>query len=219
MILEKENANNEVIADLDRRNRNWEALQAYTDDATIKNYADNGDFTEGTQGWDMPNAVQATVGPDGLSYTKSDGTFTSITTNTVVNPGDILYKSGLIKASSDLVGMANLNGFQVQHSGSGEYERLSFMQTHTVSPARTSIYDERTDGLTDPVYVKNITVINLTDAFGAGNEPNKDEMDDLLRIVPGGFWKGSLPLKYQLTWLLNLIRKINNAVAALGGTP
>lgn len=66
----------------------------------------------------------------------------------------------------------------------------------------------------------NIVLLDLTDIFGAGNEPTKLEMDELMKIIPNQWWDGELTLtqKQYMTWLLNLQRENTNAIIALGGT-
>lgn len=63
----------------------------------------------------------------------------------------------------------------------------------------------------------NIMLINLTQTFGAGNEPTKEEMDVLILLVPNGYWEGELTLsqKLILNWQLALIRANTLAIASL----
>ena len=55
-------------------------------------------------------------------------------------------------------------------------------------------------------------IIKLTDVFGAGNEPTKEEMDRLVSIVPNQWWDGELDLTQQqyVNWLLSFIREKAN---------
>lgn len=70
------------------------------------------------------------------------------------------------------------------------------------------------------VYFDDVVAINRTALFGAGNEPTKLEMDELMKVIPNQWWDGELTLtqKQFITWQLNLIRKNTNAIIALGGT-
>ena len=69
-------------------------------------------------------------------------------------------------------------------------------------------------------YLDDVLLINLTELFGIGNEPTKEEMDELMKVIPNQWWDGELMLtqKQFITWQLNLIRKNTNAIIALGGT-
>lgn len=69
-------------------------------------------------------------------------------------------------------------------------------------------------------YLEKRILINLTEAFGAGNEPTREEMDTLIGLVPDNFWEGTLnpTKKLLLNWQLKMIRQNRNAILALGGT-
>lgn len=68
--------------------------------------------------------------------------------------------------------------------------------------------------------VDKVLFVDLTNIFGTGNEPTKLEMDELMKVIPNGWWDGELSLtqKQYVIWKLNLWRKTTNAVIALGGT-
>jgi hypothetical protein len=73
-------------------------------------------------------------------------------------------------------------------------------------------------GTSEEVQVTNCIAISLTEVFGAGNEPTKEEMDTLIRQI--GWFEGTRTLKQTETtnWLLKLIRENKNAIVALGGS-
>ena len=66
-------------------------------------------------------------------------------------------------------------------------------------------------------YYDNVLLIDLTETFGAGNEPTKEEMDELIKIT--GYIDGEYALnnKELLNWMLVLTRRNRNAIVALGG--
>ena len=70
----------------------------------------------------------------------------------------------------------------------------------------------------DEIRFRNTTAINLTQTFGAGNEPTKEEMDELIKIT--GYIDGEYALnnKEMLIWTLALVRSNKNAIISLGGT-
>ena len=96
-------------------------------------------------------------------------------------------------------------------------KRLSFVHTPTLSPLYLHLVGNNAPGA---YYVKEVLVIDLTSIFSTDNEPTKLEMDELMKIIPNGWWDGELSLtqKQYITWQLNLIRKNTNAIIALGGT-
>ena len=66
----------------------------------------------------------------------------------------------------------------------------------------------------------NFMRINLTETFGAGNEPTKEEMDLLISTLGIDYFEGeiTIPAQKLMQWQLKLIRKNKNAIIALGGT-
>ena len=68
--------------------------------------------------------------------------------------------------------------------------------------------------------IDNFMRINLTEAFGAGNEPTEEEMNLLLDMLPVDYFEGeiAIPAQKVMQWQLKLIRKNKNAIIALGGT-
>lgn len=66
----------------------------------------------------------------------------------------------------------------------------------------------------------NFMRINLTETFGAGNEPTEEEMNLLLDIAGLSYIddEAIIPAQKIMQWELALIRKNKNAIIALGGT-
>ena len=65
----------------------------------------------------------------------------------------------------------------------------------------------------------NFMRINLTETFGAGNEPTEEEMNLLLDILGIDYFEGEITIPAQkiiMQWDLALIRKNKNAIIALG---
>ena len=65
--------------------------------------------------------------------------------------------------------------------------------------------------------ISEVGLINLTVTFGSGNEPTKEEMDELIKVT--GYIDGEYALnnKEFLIWTLALIRSNKNAIITLGG--
>lgn len=98
-----------------------------------------------------------------------------------------------------------------------EYVTISLVGTLTnmTSPWALEIREE--DLTTNTIYLRDIFVLNLTQSFGAGNEPSKAEMDLLIDLV--GYFEGdSLSRNDIMRWQLKMIRQNRNAIIALGGT-
>lgn len=92
--------------------------------------------------------------------------------------GHKYYYSVYVKADSSLVRLNN--GLALYpHSGSGIFERLRYIDTSSVNGfPHPGLYDDRASGWTE-VSVQNSIFIDLTDLFGAGNEPSIGECDRL----------------------------------------
>lgn len=97
-------------------------------------------------------------------------------------------------------------------------------ETITVTTLRTTTtsfvwYVKLTNAKVGDVFkLRNLTVIDLTETFGAGNEPTKEEMGELIKVT--GYIDGEYALnnKEMLMWTLSLIRGNKNAIISLGGT-
>ncbi len=115
---------------------------------------------------------------------------------------------------------------QVNAPASDAFYDLSVLYKYAVAEtlkARLMIRTYYADATTQngkKLTIDNVLFINLTSVFGAGNEPTKLEMDELMKVIPYAWWDGELSLtqKQYVTWLLNLQRKNTNAIIALGGT-
>jgi len=95
--------------------------------------------------------------------------------------------------------------------------------TATVSATNVYVYVNYADNAAQSgktLDIDNLAIVDLTNLFGSGNEPNRVQMDELMKVIPNGWWNGELTLtqKQFITWELNLIRKNTNAIIALGGT-
>ncbi len=90
--------------------------------------------------------------------------------------GHIYYYSVWVKADSSLVRLNN--GVNVyNHSGSGQFERLSYIETSTnVANPHSGLYDYRASDWTE-IQIKNAIAIDLTATFGVGLEPDQATCD------------------------------------------
>jgi hypothetical protein len=89
-----------------------------------------------------------------------------------------------LKSDSTSVRLLGYNGttydFVLQSNGSSEWQTLSGIMT--AGPSTNYIFsdDPRTSDWT-PIYLTDVVWVDLTAAFGAGNEPDKAYMDALLK--------------------------------------
>ena len=138
--------------------------------------------------------------------------------------GDKFYASIEMKSNDDSASSTFVftrHGNSVKHLGSGEWEVLSVTDeidnTDELSAIRFLESARSGDYSADPVRLRNPILLNLTDIFGAGIEPTKEEMDELIKVT--GYIDGEYMLnnKEMLMWSLALIRYNTSITGALGG--
>jgi lysophospholipase L1-like esterase len=165
-----------------------------TDTKTLTNLITNGNFSAV---WASSNAVHTVSNNIGSFTATVTGGRINSTLNTIT--GNKYYIRAVIKANSPSVGM-NFSGVApIAHSGNGQFEVVSGINTALVTGATSlRIHDDRASGWTE-VQVKEVLVIDLTATYGAGNEPTKTDFDNILTGVNSGNWfSGSVVQKLPL---------------------
>jgi len=165
---------------------------------TLLNIIPNGNFVD-TIGWamDPSGSISATSNILTTLATTQYGGPKYLIPNYLSYAGHKLYVKAHVKATVPLVlTLLNdtINQPTTANTGSNTYEFTSGMLTVTASP--TALYfkvqDQRASGW-DNVYVKQVVVIDLTTAFGAGLEPTQTQMDNIINAM-GGWFGGNLIL-------------------------
>lgn len=188
---------------------------------SISNLITNGDFSRGTSGW-------TSSGVSGFSVSNSEAVFTATSQygnikqyfDVVASNKYYICASVKTTGSSVRLSLCKTSGYEtmftLNHTGSGNYEILSQLGTMDSSGINNpflTIMDYKTSGWT-AVNVKYVTVINLTNIFGAGNEPTKAQMDAWLATYPNGFLISNLTTSLnRAKRALNIFRYRN-----IGGT-
>ena len=183
----------------------------------LKNEVVNGDFSQGTTGWVSYNATINNV--NGELNAEPNAGFGQAFQLLKTIVGDKYYMRAKVKANVNNVVILFASVTSSAHSGNGQYQQLSLIASAETTANPLIILDV-TPTASIPFTADDVVVINLTKTFGVGNEPSKLEMDELMKVIPNGWWDGELSLtqKQFITWQLNLIRKNTNAIIALGGT-
>ena len=180
------------------------------------NLVTNGDFSNGTTGWTATSATgfQVVNGIAEFVATALNGRLEKNIGN--ISANEKYYASAKVKTDSSNVSLITtdltVGGLVVRHVGNNDYQLLSGVYTQTIDKNITiRIVDARSSGWTK-IYVDNILLINLTQVFGTGNEPTKEQMDwifterDRLGL---GHLNGTQELLPMVS-LLNLINKKAN---------
>lgn len=192
-------------------------------DLKLSNKLKNGSFTEGFSGWQagsnvtdyyVDNGVLTFVGAGRLSSTFSNW----ISYNNpphVFTVGEVVYNACWARSNESGVEFEIGRGYaRSAFSLTSEFELCSYFGTTTGDSRGFNMGAS----VSKEVQVTNCIAISLTEVFGAGNEPTKEEMDTLIRQI--GWFEGTRTLKQMETtnWLLRLIRENKNAIVALGGS-
>ncbi|MDQ5932716.1 MAG: hypothetical protein QG649_801, partial [Patescibacteria group bacterium] len=181
---------------------------------TITNLAVNGDFGSGGTGWTTNCPAPSTcIFAGGTLTMTTDGTQRANATRTM--PGtytdnDKIFYSMRVRRDSG-------TGFRFSaHRDNGGYETVLFAETAFNSMGTGAF--ERKSGIRNfvasqgtftmlalgqnvnakifQVTIDDVLAINLTSAFGAGNEPSVPQMDGILTQFPNGYFNGSVQATY-----------------------
>lgn len=151
---------------------------------SITNILTNSNFAS-TSGW-TSTGTSFSVSGNVASFTANSANDVLFRSDVTIINAHKYYVSGWIKASSASVKMNFWEGpdgsgveLNLPCAGSGSFEFLSGIVTvgTSISNARMhAVFDTRTSGW-NAVNAKYISIVDLTAAFGAGNEPTKTMMD------------------------------------------
>ena len=212
---------------IDHANRSAE-LDAKADKVVIKNLIENGNFSSDVipeifaGGWYPSNqAIVEDYGRRSLKITKhATGNTRAFIGRNDLKPNHMYLFEGLTYS-------LNTNGGNLWFSKSlsgvgttsivrkaGEWARFNVItrvDSKGVLMFGGNILED------NPLYFDDVQLTDLTETFGAGNEPTKEEMDELIKVT--GYIDGEYALnnKEMLIWILALIRRNTNAMIALGG--
>ena len=108
--------------------------------------------------------------------------------------GHKYYISAMVKATSNKVSLdfynssTGMNFIRINHSGSGNYERLSTVQiVNSNVSSRYRVLDDR-ESEWDTISCKEFVLVDLTEMFGVGNEPSLVEFEELIYKNSGSYF-------------------------------
>ncbi len=151
----------------------------------VTNLITNGDFSNGLTGWTKGSGTAATVVNGELVVTALSAELYDMYQDSTAfkelpQATDVIYAAIDMLSNSNLDGIRyGANGALKRHSGSGEYERLSFV---SIGSASLRILDTTRSGdiSANPIKIKNVVFINLTATFGVESELSINEMNDIV---------------------------------------
>ena len=199
------------------------------DKVVINNLVENGDFSDGLNGWFYQN-IDAEVVDGKVKATITD-TDIAPTTSYFGQIGINLYKDHEYYLRFEMEPTKETLTNVYVNTNWTEFMRLPVNELSVYSGTVLSDSTKVTDSsnfrinhrpnmnyvIGDTYTIDNVMMIDLTETFGAGNEPTKEEMDELIKVT--GYIDGEYALnnKEMLIWTLALIRRNKNAIVALGG--
>ena len=199
-------------------------LKQVDDDALMRltNLITNGNFVNGTTGWTFNSNISGASASSGVLSFTGGGALNASTNNwvrrasvTMFPQGNVLYNMVTARSLMEArfyVGIGySFSTFDLTDEW-GTYSHLgSSGSTNYPTYAATS-------NIT--VEMTNAMCFDLTEIFGAGNEPTKEEMDLLISTLGTDYFEGEITITAQMLigWQLAMIRQKRNAIIALGGT-
>ena len=169
-----------------------------------KNEVTNGDFSNGTTGWEFDAGTAYTVANNELKFTPNarfSGAMSQSIGATV--SGSKYYVSMDVKTLDTYFQIYLLSFYGPNNNVAigaptinGSYTHFSTIVTSVVSSGASWIKPQSTatSGFVE-ISVKNVSIIDLTAAFGAGKEPTLAEMDRLMARFPNSWFDGVKPIQ------------------------
>ena len=188
----------------DHANRSAE-LAGKADKVVLENVIKNGDFSDGLTGWvnfnDRLNVefIEDFVRLEGITEGGR------LQHSVEVNPDDKVYYSVSTRSVNVIDPSMGVGSSLLIHRGfTNSEDWVNESGIYNITSGNLSIIVRAVGNVLD---VRHVIAINLTQTFGAGNEPTKEEMDELLEAT--GYIEGEYALnnKEMLGHLMKSIRE------------
>jgi len=172
------------------------------DKAVLTNLVDNGDFTLDSNSDGLPDGFNTTFGNksllNGILTLQATGSLQIMyPTNyaTLFNANDYYYTYARVKTNSNTFDLANTTDI----ISNNEWVFVSTIIKSNTPSSICRIVDRATSDF-QPIEIDYIGTINLTETFGAGKEPTKEQMDAIIQFK--GFFQQT-PIDFKDLILLN----------------
>ncbi len=194
-----------------------EIEQKLTEPLILENLIENGDFSDGVVGWTgYRNTLTVDDGVLKVVKLNADTNATVYQTVNILTGSKVYVGLDVKRDSVGRLGTTWQVDFN-QYTNVNEWQLLSVV---AVAKSKTlHIATNKSSAVIgDTTYLRNIILIDLTQVFGAGNEPTKEQMDEIINITGWFDNEYAVSNKEMFIALLNMIRKNTMAITALGGT-
>ena len=182
----------------------------------MTNLIKNGDFSNGSNSWDLqiPTVIE-----NGVMKITSNIQYGAIVQR-FLNFED--YKNHIVYLSAELILQGGLPYFYL-YNGKGQAGTSQLGTSNNYSlvdripndaTALEVVFQDNSPSDWKQQSIDNVVLIDLTEIFGSGNEPTKEEMDKILSFYPNSFFNGTVNLAENskfIKFLLNEIRGKANA--------
>lgn len=160
------------------------------------NIVNNSDFSSGTTGWGG-SFGSVSASNNTLTVTSNGGSYysqASQTKSTTINVGDKFYCSSELRVLSPAVALflqvsitgnvgTTINNPIAEKWYFNSVDLTSSVSSTYISIKPTQSYVDAATSNGKMLQIKNVSCFNLTNSFGAGNEPTKEQMDENLNKV------------------------------------
>lgn len=191
------------------------------------NIVKNGDFSNGTTGW-IIEKTNVTLLEKGAKLVATESSVYDVRLSqdiNIINGHKYYYRIVCKKISGTVSKMilASLKDSMEETrinliTGTEIIFTTIFSGLKTISDRIRLIRFFNNVSTDDEVEVYGVTLIDITDVFGAGNEPTKGEINDLLKHFPDSYFNGTRNLSQALSILtLNKLRDLEALVTTIGG--
>lgn len=159
----------------------------WTGGVAMTNLITNGDFSQGTTGWSIPASTSVVSGR--LSSTPPgayQGVVQAIGATVI---GHKYYFAAAVEGGTNIYYGCTNRGPGGTLTTTGLQTVSMLMTTTSTSHSTWGFYNTT---IPATYYVDNVILINLTTAFGAGKEPTKAQMDQILQQFPNNWFNGTV---------------------------
>ena len=162
----------------------------------LTNLVSNGDFSGGAADWPTSNSGPVAV-VDGAAVFTPIGSPASTTTSHHIYKSIPLVTGQVYYLRADVYGSArmSLTSYTYPSNTANTWGSYSARQVATVTASRAFGVRSTLASAWTEIRCKNLLIINLTTAFGAGNEPTAAQMDSIMQQFPDRWFNGSVSAK------------------------
>lgn len=192
-----------------------------------KNEVVNGDFSNGTTGWNDSSGASTLSAASGVLTATGKGTaaFFSAHSDITTTPknGDKIYTRARVRDNLKTTLLQTYlrggytSGFVNIPSGTGAWQTVSCIHTLVSSPTSSVAvafrpsFASSADQAGSTLDLQYVLTINLTATFGAGKEPTLAEMDRLMARFPNSWFDGVKPIQTIETLYQEKANKVQEA--------